>query len=1433
MSRSLSANFGILTSYDHNVHTWKTYKGRITQWFIANDINETSDSTGEKRRAILLSALTENTYKLASDLALPKELESVPYQDILNLLDNHFTTKRVGFSERHNFYAATQRADESHKQWAGRLRGVTAHCRFANVEEALRDRFILGMVPGIEKQKLYAQDMADVTLAKAVELAENHRTAHTGAGATARGPADAAVSPDEQLFKIAPGRQGNIAVNKEKVKCSVCGYNNHKSSECRYANYVCKKCNVKGHLRRMCRNKVNYVNLGTGAGSDDDYDDGKLFNIRSQRGEPLIESIKINGTSFKFEVDSGSAVTVISKQMYLQYFKDVPLSKTSKRLSTYTGNKIECSGFVRLQVAYADKEHFLDAYVVENGGPPLLGRDFISLFNLQLLPVNYCVQSDVPIEELQKRYPKLFSDKLGAFNKYKINLPLKEGVRPVFFKARPIAFSLRDKVGAEIDRLVEIGVLKPVEHAEYASPVVPVLKRNGSVRLCADYSVSINKQLIIEQYPLPTIKELFSKLYGGQQFTKLDLSMAYNQFLLDDESQSITCINTHKGLFKYTRLVFGLASAPAIFQRAMECVLAGMEGVTCLLDDILITGKNKDEHMERLHAVLQRLESAGLTLQKEKCDFFKNEVHYLGYIINSKGLKKSPEKVQAILKAPEPQSVNQLQSFLGLVNYYRNFVANASSILSPLYDLLKKRTKWTWDQVHMDAFKTIKKLLASEQVLTHYNQDAKLILTVDASPTGLGAILSQVDDDGIERPISFASRTLNTAEKHYSQIQKEATAIIFGVRRFHQYLYGRSIPFTLRTDHKPLISIFGPYKGIPEVSANRLQRYAIFLGGYNYVIEYIRSADNSADFLSRASLPEPGSSSATPPAMTGTAAGARAARAHQDDDTVCDRAAYVCFVVEGSMPVTVSDIRNETNKDVILSQVKKCVMNGWPDRIFNVQLKPYSLCKTQLSYENGCIMRGHKVVIPETLRNKVLSDLHASHLGVVKTKAEARARFWFPGIDDAIENMIGTCNVCIQLRPSPARAPISPWARPPQPFQRLHIDFLGPINGRTYLVIVDASTKWVEVYDMVTNTTTSAVIEKMCDCFSRFGLPNTIVSDNGTAFCSKEFRHFCSLNGTSHVTSPAYHPASNGQAESFVKIVKKGIKSSLLGSNSVRESKIKLLKYLMDYRNSIHSITGNSPSQLVFGRKLKTRLDLINPKLSSPSIPDSNKNVIPTKQCTQMNKPRRNLCFKKGDIVLYKKYTSKSVYKWGKGIVERRIGKVIYLVKDLETTLLIKKHVNQIVQYKGTGKDLGREIPDGNVKILPGCTTPPPPPSPSLSQPPPPYTPSSLPPLSSPSLPALPLPSSRSPLPPQALPPPTSPLTSSSETPETMTDEDNPEREASKGAAEPDVTQPVHIPVEDEFLEAKSQSDSESEPEEVPRRILRKRPSLLDFRKYF
>ncbi|XP_063361074.1 uncharacterized protein LOC134650148 [Cydia amplana] len=255
-----SSQIGILTNFDHNTQTWKVYKARIQQWFIANGIDAQSDATGTKRRAVLLSALSDATYKLASDLALPKDLQVVPFADICSLLDSHFTPTTCGFHERFKFYSAVQNEGETYPQYAARLRGLTAECGFLNVEEALKDRFVMGMLPGSEREKLFAQNPADLTLSKAVELAESRRCARVGATTvTGQEPSSA-----NQMLKIASKDQKSA-----KVLCSVCGFNNHTAEKCRFANHKCRKCNVKGHLRRMCK-KINYVSEDCG---DDDGDD--------------------------------------------------------------------------------------------------------------------------------------------------------------------------------------------------------------------------------------------------------------------------------------------------------------------------------------------------------------------------------------------------------------------------------------------------------------------------------------------------------------------------------------------------------------------------------------------------------------------------------------------------------------------------------------------------------------------------------------------------------------------------------------------------------------------------------------------------------------------------------------------------------------------------------------------------------------------------------------------------------------------------------------------------------------------------------------------------------------------------------------------------------------------------------------------------------
>ena len=356
-----------------------------------------------------------------------------------------------------------------------------------------------------------------------------------------------------------------------------------------------------------------------------------------------------------------------------------------------------------------------------------------------------------------------------------MQLHLKQDAKPHYHRPRPVPYSLRSKVEDELQRLQDSGVIEPVHFSEWAAPIVPVLKRDKTVRICGDYRLTVNQETTPDSYPLPRVEDLFATLSGGESFTKLDLSNAYLQLHLDEDSKKLTTINTHKGLFRYNRLPFGVSSAPAVFQRTMENLFKNISGVCVYLDDVLVTGKTTDDHLKNLGEVLAKMQSVGIRLNKKKCHFLLPEVEYLGHKISSEGLHPSEEKVHALKNAPKPTNVSQLKSFLGLVNYYSKFLPNLATTLAPLYKLLQKKSSWKWGSKQDEAFHTVKEQLSSSSVLTHYSPDLKLVLSCDASPYGVGAVLSHQFDDDSDRPIAFASRSLSPAEKNTPRSTRKAS----------------------------------------------------------------------------------------------------------------------------------------------------------------------------------------------------------------------------------------------------------------------------------------------------------------------------------------------------------------------------------------------------------------------------------------------------------------------------------------------------------------------------------------------------------------------------------------------------------------------------------------------------------------------------------
>uniref|UniRef100_A0A8C5QHQ9 ribonuclease H n=1 Tax=Leptobrachium leishanense TaxID=445787 RepID=A0A8C5QHQ9_9ANUR len=426
----------------------------------------------------------------------------------------------------------------------------------------------------------------------------------------------------------------------------------------------------------------------------------------------------------------------------------------------------------------------LPLYILRNGGPPLFGRDWITHLGMPHIK-NPCNTLTVPsghddgwVESLKQRFPEVFVDELGKIKNDCVRLKLKPDAHPRFFKARTVPFALRAGVDAELIRLEEQGVISKVERSAWASPIVPVKKSNGELGICGDFCMVLNSQLEVDQYPLPRVDDIFASLAGGQKFTKIDLRQAYLQFEVHPSSRKYLTINTHRGLYEYNRMVFGIASAPAIWQRKMDDILADIPFTQCLLDDMLITGRTDQEHKQNVELVLQRLQDQGLKVNLTKCKFMVPKLEFCGHLVDAEGIHTAEDKVDALVKAPAPTSVHQLRSYLGLLNYYNKFLPDLAHTLFPLHKLLEKHSRWDWSAKCQHAFESSKRKLLASRMLVHYDRQKPLTLACDASPYGLGAVLSHILPDGSEKPVAFASRSLTKTESNYSQFDNSQISLL-------------------------------------------------------------------------------------------------------------------------------------------------------------------------------------------------------------------------------------------------------------------------------------------------------------------------------------------------------------------------------------------------------------------------------------------------------------------------------------------------------------------------------------------------------------------------------------------------------------------------------------------------------------------------------
>ena len=810
---------------------------------------------------------------------------------------------------------------------------------------------------------------------------------------------------------------------------------------------------------------------------------------------------------------------------------------------------------------------------------------------------------------------------IGFIPDFQMPINLTDNI-PVSEPYRQVPRMLYDEVKTHINDLLANGWIRQSQ-SSYSSPMVCVRKKDGSLRLCIDYR-KLNSKTIPDRQPIPRVQDLLDGLGGQKWFTTLDMSQAYHQGQISEESRKLTAFSTPWSLYEWVRIPYGLTNAPPCFQRYINDCLYHLRDRICIayLDDILIYGKTFEEHLQNVETVVKVLINKGIKLNPKKCVFAKNEVRYLGRLISEQGYRADPENTVALnaCKTP-PKTVGNVRTLLGFLGYYRNFVKDFSRRMKPVYDLLKSegngkkgcldsRKTVKWLPEHQKVVEEVVDHLQSPEVIAYPDFEKPFIVHCDASETGLGSVLYQRQQEKM-RVISFASRTLTPAERNYHMHsgKLEFLALKWSVtEKFSDYLhYGP--PFEVVTDNNPLTYVLTSAK----LNATGL-RWVARLADFKFSIRYRAGKKHiDADYLSRHPVTD-----------------------FEQQVTECDqvlRHEDICLVLseasknrnslssvvdvnaltldekdmESVKPLTAEELMTSQQNDSVVGPVYTAVSNG--QRLSNAELKQMSRAtrllfsqSKKLSMVNGVLMRqtasANQIVLPKCYHQVVYTELHQKlgHLGCEKALELARKRFYWPYMQNDIEHFIQKqCRCVISKKPNvPERAKLIPIdAR--TPFELVSIDYIHldkcKGNYEYCLVVVDHFTRFIQLYPTKNKSARAAADQMFNKYILNYGFPRRIHHDQGREFDNSLFDRLHKLSGITGSRTTPYHPMGDGQPERVNRTLINMLKC--LSEAEKADWKAHLPKLAFAYNSTVNKSTGFSPFYLMFGRESRLPIDLL------------------------------------------------------------------------------------------------------------------------------------------------------------------------------------------------------------------------------------------------
>jgi transposase InsO family protein len=768
---------------------------------------------------------------------------------------------------------------------------------------------------------------------------------------------------------------------------------------------------------------------------------------------------------------------------------------------------------------------------------------------------------------------------------------------------RPIRQPLRrhppaheDVIRQQVDDLLHQGIIEPAQ-SPWASNIVLVKKKDGSLRMCVDYR-QVNSVTKKDAYPLPRTDACLDAMSGSVWFSTFDLRQSYHQVPLNPADSDKTAFICRRGMFRYRTMPFGLSNAGATFQRLMDVVLSGLNMFVCLvyLDDIIVYSSDLSQHLERLEMVLCRLKEAGLKLKPSKCNLMQKSVSFLGHIVSGNGVATDPCKTSLIAKWPTPTNLKNLRSFLGLSGYYRRFVKDYAKIAAPLNKLSRAGHVFEWTRQCDVAFDSLKTALISPPILAMPDDTGHYILDTDSSDTAIGAILSQVQG-GHERVIAYGGRSLSRAEINYCITRKELLAMVYFMRYYRQYLLGRK--FTVRTDHSAITWL----RNTPD-PVGQNARWLEVITEYDFDVQHRPgSSHGNADAASRHPCLTRGGCAACCPlnarlvnSQTQADVGVPGVQSLLWDNSAISAAQKVDSSFADIYEVVASGATRPDWKTVALWTIQQKVYWHQFDRL---SLRDGVLCRKFESAD------GHQftwqVLLPEIYRTQLISLAHTGmtggHLGRSRTEEQVQRRAYWCGWRKDVRNELRKCAPCAQYHrgPQPHQTGLNPFPSG-EPFECVSLDITGKhpksSRGNEYiLTVMDSFTKWAEAFPIRNHTAPTVARVLVQQVFSRFGTPRRILTDRGPEFESDLFKELCRWFDIDKVRTTAYQPSTNGMLERFHRTLNTMLAKVVCDNQRDWDERVPLV--MSAYRGSVHETTGYSPNFLMFMHENRAPLDLV------------------------------------------------------------------------------------------------------------------------------------------------------------------------------------------------------------------------------------------------